>query len=131
MAASLLVPDAAHADYYGRETDFAVVLGSGDTPAEWGDEYDCIGSTGVTVCFMPYGHKIFVKDDKADGYTAVGEWFIDTGDGYRSGSRVNKHTAGTWAQCNKDFPEDRIRYRGARYNSGNSVDGGEWDWYIT
>src|SRR5688500_3220314 len=99
MAASLLVPGTAQAAYFGSETDFAVVLPSGNTPADWGDDYECVGSTGVTVCYMPYGDKIFVKDTTADGYSAVGEWFIDTTDGYRSGACVNKHTAGTWGQC--------------------------------
>jgi hypothetical protein len=129
VAASLLAPTAAHADYYGSETDYAEVIL--DTPADYGHPYYCISSIGSTACFMPYDEKFFVKDTKADGYAAVAEWLVDTGSGYRWGTCV-KHTAGTWAICNKSYSEgQRIDFRGARYNSGNFVDGGSWEHTVT
>jgi hypothetical protein len=52
MAASLLVPGTAQAASFGSETDYAVVLPSGNAPADWGDDYECVGATGVTVCVL-------------------------------------------------------------------------------
>jgi hypothetical protein len=57
---------------------------------------------GAQACFAPYGDKIYVKDTKSDGYSAVG-WFR-TDYGRSSGCR-NSHGAGTWAVCNFNMRE--------------------------
>jgi len=119
LAASLLAPTAARADYFGTETDYAVA--SSAPAGTEGDDYFCNGHYGVTVCFMPYGDKIYVADMVADGYAAVAEWQVPSAS--RFGSCVNKLNAGRWGVCNKNFPEDRNMWiNSARYDSGEMVD---------
>ncbi|WP_433131138.1 hypothetical protein ACQPWW_09535 [Micromonospora sp. CA-240977] len=125
LATTLLAPAAAQAAYFGNETDYAVYsLGPDGDPI---GNYECVTFTGVVACLKETGDRIYVKDTKADGYAAVAEWEYPFDD--RTGSCVNKLQAGDWGVCNKDFSrEDWYLYvRGARYNSGNFVDGGLWE----
>jgi hypothetical protein len=123
---SLLTPGAAHAAYFGAETDYAVA--SSAPSGTEGRDYFCSSKYGVVACFMPYGDKIYVADTVADGYAAVGEWSTWTSPTlWREGSCVNKLTAGTWGVCNKNFTEGWSAYvRSARYNSGKFVDAGPY-----
>ncbi|MEX2980945.1 hypothetical protein [Streptomyces sp. C36] len=74
----------------------------------------CITSTGVITCFDKAGDKVYVKDTKADGKSAVGLWRTDYG---RSGGCRNKLTAGKWAECNYDMREEgSIQLQNARYD---------------
>ncbi|MEU7136051.1 hypothetical protein [Streptomyces sp. NPDC046261] len=74
----------------------------------------CIASTGVITCFDKAGDKVYVKDTKADGKSAVGLWRTDYG---RSGGCRNKLTAGKWAQCNYNMREGgNIQLQNARYD---------------
>jgi hypothetical protein len=125
LAATVLTPTAAHAAYYGTETDYAVYsLGPEGAPI---GNYECVTFTGVIACLKSYGDRLYVKDTKADGYAAVAEWFWSNGAGFRSGACVNKLTAGEWGVCNKNFGDDlTMDVRAARYNSGNLVDRGPW-----
>ncbi|MCW6007267.1 hypothetical protein K1W54_22375 [Micromonospora sp. CPCC 205371] len=117
VAAILLTPTAAYAEYYGAETDYAQ-SSAGPT-----GDYACATHTGVIACFKAYGDVIYVKDIMADGYAAVAEWSVRTDDP-RSGSCVNKLTAGKWGVCNKNFVENQTLWLdGARYDSGEFVDG--------
>jgi hypothetical protein len=117
--ATLLIPAAAHADYYGYETNY-VAISSGPT-----GDYLCVSHTGAEVCFTPNGDLIFVRDIKADGYAAVGEFIVAGTNPSRSGSCVNNLGVGNWGLCNKNFPEDKVIYfNGARYTKGNLVDRG-------
>ena len=76
--------------------------------------YYCNGTTGATACFDPDGDVIYVKDIKADGYSAVMRWYTDYG---RWGTCRNANGAGTWAKCNKDFAEGHtITWRATQYN---------------
>jgi hypothetical protein len=118
----MLAPTAASAYYYGSETDYGKQIAT--LPDN--DYYrKCTWPTGVLACFQPYGDIFFVKDDRADGYAAAVDWY--DADSNRWGSCVNTHTAGTWAECNKDFVEGHtIYFRGALYQSGNRVGNGGW-----
>ncbi|MFC6019837.1 hypothetical protein ACFP2T_26985 [Plantactinospora solaniradicis] len=117
-ALALIIPSAASAAYYGSETDYAL-SSSGPT-----DGYECVEGTGVIACFRAYGDVFYVKDTKADGYSAVAEWHM-LGFATRTGSCVNKLGEGEWGICNKNLTEGReLVLTAARYNSGNFVDYG-------
>jgi hypothetical protein len=80
----------------------------------------CNDVTGAEGCFEPDGDKFYVKDTKADGYSAVVRWYTDYG---RWGTCRNSLGAGKWAVCNKDFKEGYyIHWRVTRYNG----DTGKW-----
>jgi len=115
---TLLVPAAAYA-YFGTEVNQAAAVSgpSGD--------YVCVTpSTGVTVCFRPLGDDFFVKDTKADGYSAVAAWQMN-GWEPRTGSCVNSLGAGKWGWCNKDLTEGRqLWITEDRYDAGKFVDRG-------
>ncbi len=83
--------------------------------------YYCNGTTGVTACFDADGDDIFVKDTKADGFSAVMRWHTDYG---RWGTCRNRLGSGTWALCNKNLQEasHTMTWRATRYN-GNT---GKW-----
>lgn len=122
---SLLFSTAAHAAYYGNETNYAVVIR--DTPAAYGHWYHCGSVSGATACFMPHGELFFVKDTRADGHSAAADWLFDGPDGYRSGSCVNQHGNGSWAVCNKSFPEGwGIDFRPTVYEGGNPLSNAAW-----
>jgi hypothetical protein len=125
LAATVLTPTAAHAAYYGDETDYAVYsLGPEGEPA---GNYECVTFTGVIACLKAYGDRIYVKDTRSDGYAAVAEWNWNFGTEFRFGACVNKLNAGDWGVCNKNFRDDvYMAVRPARYNSGNLVDRGPW-----
>ncbi|GAA4263590.1 hypothetical protein [Dactylosporangium darangshiense] len=126
VAATLLVPTAAQAAYWGSETNY-VAISSGPT-----GDYSCVSHTGVTACFKPLGDLLYVRDIRADGYAAVVEWTADAPvDSYRDGSCVNNLGSGNWGVCDKDFVEGvTIVINGARYTGGNLVDRGH-DLYLT
>jgi hypothetical protein len=119
---TLLVPTAASAAYYGSETNYGVEV---PYPPD-NDWYSkCTDPGPATACFQPYGDYFYVHDDTADGYSAALDWF--DADSNRWGSCVNKHGAGTWGACNKDFVEGHtIYFRAAWYKSGNPVNSGNW-----
>lgn len=77
--------------------------------------YYCAHTTGSLACFKPDGDHIYVKDTKADGYSAVMRWYTDYG---RWGTCRNALKAGTWGVCNKDFAEKphTLYFRATRYN---------------
>ncbi len=82
----------------------------------------CVTTTGAEACYLDYGDQIWVKDTKADGYSAVARWYMRDG---RYGTCRNKLGAGKWGVCDKEFDEsDLIHYRASRYNgsSGNYVE---------
>ncbi|GAB3856155.1 hypothetical protein ACFPIJ_58990 [Dactylosporangium cerinum] len=115
---ALAVPGLASAGYYGDETDYAKASG-GPT-----GQYSCGSSTGVTICFKASDDLIYVKDTKADGYAAAADWYYSNS--MRTGSCVNKLTAGTWGVCNKNFAENQIVwFDPTRYNNGQYVDDGD------
>lgn len=55
----------------------------------------------VHVCFKRYGDVIFVRDDEANGRSAVGAiQFYDAGSWYTRGCRhTHSHASGIWAYC--------------------------------
>jgi hypothetical protein len=119
-ATVLLTPSAASAAYYGSETDYGTEVSAPSDSLK-----PCTSITGARVCFQSDGDYFYVKDTKADGYSAVVDWF--DGGSTRRGACVNKHGEGAWARCNKNFVEGHnITFRAARYNSGNPVDSGGW-----
>jgi hypothetical protein len=60
---------------------------------------------GSTVVCVDYdGDYVYVKDNKSDGYPAVGEIDGGTSDLQTRMCR-NNHTAGTWARCNFNWTE--------------------------
>jgi hypothetical protein len=122
VAVMLLTPTAASAAYYGSETDYGVEV---PYPPDTDWYRKCTDMGPVLACFQPYGDYFYVHDDKADGDSAAVDWF--DADSNRWGSCVNKHGAGTWAACDKDFTEGHeIYFRAARYTGGNPVDSGNW-----
>lgn len=117
-AASLTLfnPTAAFAAYFGTETDYAANYTPGDVDQHW----TCSQAKGAYVCFTGLGDYIKVYDEAGDGYAAVAEW--DDLDSTRSGSCVNKLSAGSAGTCNKNFTEGHtIRLRAALYDSGEPV----------
>lgn len=73
------------------------------TPASSSTSLYCVSNGhGAEACFKPYGDKIYVKDTKADGYSAVGYFRTDYG---RTGGCRNSHGAGTWGVCNFNMKE--------------------------
>jgi hypothetical protein len=120
-AVSLLAPTAAHAAYYGGETNYAE-LSSGPTGT-----YYCTAITGANVCYKPAGDLLYVKDLREDGQSAVAEWLVmpDSGTTWRDGSCVNKLGAFHWGVCNKNFEEGwNMWLRAARYDAGYRTDNG-------
>jgi hypothetical protein len=104
----------------------AASLAGAVTPAysfEWNDavagslpdtDLACVWSEGSEVCIEAYGDKIYVKDIKADGASAVARWFTDYG---RWGTCRNALGAGKWGVCDKDFKENHIlTFRAAQYD---------------
>jgi hypothetical protein len=120
--AVMMIPTAAYAAYYGKETniaDLTYIQGAGSCYR--------IGVYGSAMCFQPDGDYLYVYDGNDDGYSTAVEWKIpdpnSTED--RSGSCVNKLGHGNWGVCNKDFPEDKAVYiRLSVYNNGDPVSGG-------
>jgi hypothetical protein len=122
VALALVTPSAAFADYYGDETDYAQPTG-GPTGTKNVDYFclDLADSWGVEACYKPYGDYFYVKDTKSDGYAAVAQWHTLGFEG-RTGSCVNKLTAGDWGVCNKNLPEGvQVEVIGMLYNNGNPV----------
>jgi hypothetical protein len=119
---TLLAPSAASAAYYGSETNFAAPA----TRVDVDQVFRCTSITGVYVCYEGLHDFFWVKDEKADGYSAAIDWF--DAEGTRWGSCVNKHgKSDGWTACNKNLPEGHLLYiRAARYDSGNPVDHGNW-----
>jgi hypothetical protein len=74
----------------------------------------CGETTGSEFCWDSNGDRIYVKDTKADGYSAVARWYTDYG---RWGTCRNSLGAGQWGVCNKDFAEGYvINMRASRYD---------------
>ncbi|MGK5638133.1 hypothetical protein ACSNOK_07405 [Streptomyces sp. URMC 126] len=75
----------------------------------------CITSPGVKTCFDKNGDKVYVKDTKGNGKSAVGLWSTNYG---RSGGCRNKLTAGKWAVCNYNMREEgHIQLENAQYDA--------------
>ena len=120
VVATLAVPAAAQAAYFGNETDYAT---SGSPSGYEFIDYKCSVTLGGKACFKPAGDVFYVLDDKADGRSAAADWVV-WGDETRTGSCVNKLGAGKWGVCNKNFQEDQeISMSVSLYDSGNFVDG--------
>jgi hypothetical protein len=67
----------------------------------------CIDNgSGAIACFQSRGDKVWVKDDKADGHSAINVWSQYLGPGeYREGWCRNTLGAGRWGYCNKEMRE--------------------------
>lgn len=125
MAAMPMVATSAQAQ--------SSAVGSDATPSytyEWNNavksagpsgDYYCASTTGSLACFKPDGDVIYVKDTKADGFSAVMRWTTDYG---RWGTCRNALKAGTWGTCNKNFAEKPhyLAFHATRYNG----DTGKW-----
>ncbi|WP_157596620.1 hypothetical protein [Saccharomonospora saliphila] len=107
-ALSMVLTPAASADpVYGYEIDYGTTGGS---------RGDCVRifTDRMSMCFQDYGDVFWVKDDWADGRSAVVRW-KNYRDGilYREGECRNSSGAGTWVKCNKNFYEGSdIWYQG-------------------
>jgi len=72
----------------------------------------CVTYADSEACFQPNGDTIWVKDIKADGAAAYGDWANDLRDvdgvwwGYRDGRCTNHLGYGHWGSCKKDFYEN-------------------------
>ncbi|MBZ4321060.1 hypothetical protein [Streptomyces huiliensis] len=74
----------------------------------------CITSTGVKTCFDKDGDKVYVKDTKANGKSAVGLWATNYG---RTGGCRNKLGEDKWAVCNYNMREEgHIQLENAQYD---------------
>lgn len=115
-------------------TTAEVCVNSGDlrTRSSWTGEWnDGVASsayygppfvqfTGVTATVKTVGDYVYVRDDRADGCSALGIWYILESSGYRKGICRNTHGAGTWARCNKNWPEGvRMSVQPGLYDGGS------------
>ncbi|WP_158857912.1 hypothetical protein [Streptomyces sp. NRRL B-1347] len=65
------------------------------------------GHAGGVGAFQADGDKFWIADTARDGYSVAIRWTnYRNGSPYREGVCVNKHGAGTWAYCGKDFYEN-------------------------
>ncbi|MET9023143.1 hypothetical protein ABZV93_24525 [Actinopolymorpha sp. NPDC004070] len=116
MAAAPMVAPAAQAEIVtpGPESAYSYEWNTGVLTSGPSGTYHCISTTGSTACYKPYGDKIYVKDTKADGYSAVMRWYTNYG---RWGTCRNPYKAGTWVVCDKDFAEGSwLNFRASRYD---------------
>ena len=56
-----------------------------------------------TVCFQKTGEIFYVRDNEADGESAIAEWTLMTPDGERHGRCINSQGNGVVGQCNYKF----------------------------
>lgn len=122
MAAAPMVAPAAQAKIVTPTPESAYSYEWNNAVASSGPSgsYACISTTGSKVCYKADGDKIYVKDTKKDGFSAVMRWYTDYG---RWGTCRNKLGYGKWGVCDKNFAEydsngDHywLNYRASRYN---------------
>lgn len=67
----------------------------------------CFTSTYVDSCFEFDGDDFWVRDNRADGRSAVVVWSTSYN---RYGSCRNSHGAGKWHECKYDMAENQFLY---------------------
>lgn len=114
----------ASASHYGYEFNFGSASGGATQPL-----VACAENTAAMVCYQESGDLVWVYDKRADGRSAVAHW-VNDGSHYRHGSCRNARGAGTWAYCNKNFPEGTPLAIHACSYDGKSETWGSYSAYI-
>jgi hypothetical protein len=68
-----------------------------------GGRMRCAKKRGARVCYQERGDKLWVKDTRKDGNSAVGKWEVRID--RRRGYCRNRHGVGSWGVCNEQFHE--------------------------
>jgi hypothetical protein len=73
-------------------------------PGSVPDGLPCTETARARVCFEHHGDKLWVKDRKGDGVSAIAKWRVTYNS--REGYCRNRLGAGRWGVCNKNFLEN-------------------------
>jgi hypothetical protein len=74
----------------------------------------CATTEQTEVCYVEERSEFWVSDDKEDGYSAIGWWYVDHNqngspdDGDRAGMCRNPHGNRTWAVCDMEFDSSGV-----------------------